>query len=487
MFWQHQASLVLLMNWIAGWDRQQVHLLPPRVEDYVEPDNPVRFLDAFVDSLDLRAKGFAFPKENPQGKGRPAYPPGELLKLYLYGYLHRVRSSRGLEAECRRNLEVMWLVRGLAPDFKTIADFRKDNAAAFKAVNREFTRLCQELDLFGCQLLAIDGTKIKAQNARDQNWSQAKLEKQLEVAQAKLEEYLQALDQADGQENAVPAPVSGLSEKIARWREREQKTRQRLEVLQQTGASQLSATDSDSRGMKGNYGHLVGYNVQGAVDAKHHLLVVAEETNQAADQGQLASVAQAAKEELQLERADLVADGGYFKNQDIQRCQQMGMEPHVPEALPPGKFYSKAAFAYEAASNTYRCPAGALLSFRRQVQDKGTIRFNYDNPAACAACPLRARCTQSEYRVVSRWEHEECIERMKEKMAQAPEKLSQRKLLIEHCWASLKWLLAGGFLVKGLPKVGAELSLAHFAYNFKRALAVVGLKQLMAACRAALC
>jgi transposase len=469
------------MNWITGWDRQAVHLLPPRVEDYVGADHPVRLLDAFVDTLDLRAHGFKFPKANPQGKGHPAYQPGDLLKLYLYGYLNGVRSSRKLEQECRRKLEVMWLLRQLAPDFKTIADFRKDNAAAFQTVNREFTKLCQQLDLFGRQLLTIDGTKIKGQNARDQNWSQSKLEKQLAKAQAKMAEYLQALDAADTQEAASPEPVPGWQGKLARWQEREAQARQRLDTLKETGASQLSATDPDSRGMKGNSGHLVGYNVQGAVDAKHHLLAVLEATNQPTDQGQLATVAAAAKATLQIEQAEVLADGGYYKHQDIKSCQEMGLEPYLPEAAAPEGFYGKKDFQYAAGSNTYRCPAGAVLSFRRQVEDKGTVRFNYDNPAACAGCPLRARCTKTEYRTVTRWEHEACVERMQQKLAECPEKLAQRKTLIEHVWGTIKYLLPGGFLVKGLKKVGAELSLAHFAYNWKRALAVVGLAKLMPA------
>jgi transposase len=469
------------MNWIQGSDRQQVHLLPALVEDYVDPNNPVRFLDAFVDSQDLLAKGFKFPKDHPQGKGRPAYQPGDLLKLYLYGYVYGIRSSRKLERECQHNLEVIWLLRQLAPDFKTIADFRKDNANAFKALNREFTKLCQQLDLFGRQLLAIDGTKIKAQNARDQNWSQSKLEKQLQTAQQRLEEYLKDLEEADAREVLVPEKVQGLKEKIQRWQARETKAREGLEILQETQESQISATDSDSRGMKGNYGHMVGYNVQGAVDSKHHLLVVLEATNQPTDQGQLATVAKAAKEELQMQRADVIADGGYFKNQDIKECQEMGMEPHVPEANPPEGVYGKKDFTYEAASNSYRCPAGAILNFHRQVEDKGTIRFNYNNPKACASCLLKARCTKSEHRVVSRWEHEDCIERMKQKMAASPEKQAQRKTLIEHPWGTIKYLLPGGFLVKGLQKVQAELSLVHFGYNLKRALQVVGLAGLMKA------
>ena len=475
------------MNWIEGSDRAQLHLLPATLEDYVGPDNPVRFLDAFVARLDLRAAGFCFPKEDPQGRGRPAYHPADLLKLYLYGYLHQVRTSRRLEAECARNTEVIWLMGELKPDFKTIADFRKDNAAAFKAVVREFIRLCRQLDLFGGQLLAIDGTKIKAVNAADQNWSQNKLDKQLAQAEARLDEYLQALEQADAQTQAQPRLPSAteLKEKIARLTERQQQIQERLQTLEQSGESQLSATDPDSRGMKSAHGHLVGYNVQGAVDAKHHLLVCTEVTQSGSDQGQLASMAQDAKAQLQIERADVVADGGYFKSQDIKTCQEMGMEAHLPavENSPSERagLFGKNDFHYDAARDVYQCPNGAQLQRRRQMEDKGRVLFNYDNPQACAGCPLKARCTKAKYRTVSRWEHEPSLERMAAAVAAAPEKLAARKTLIEHCWGTLKWLLPGGFLVRGKLKVSAEVSLAHFSYNLKRALAVVGLEKLLAA------
>jgi len=475
------------MNWIEGADRQQTQLLPAALEDYVGLDNAVRFLDAFVARLDLRAAGFEFPKEDPQGRGRPAYQPADLLKLYLYGYLHQLRSSRRLEAECRRNLEVLWLLGQLAPDFKTIADFRKDNAAAFKAVVREFTRLCRQLDLFGGQLLAIDGTKIKASNAPDQNWSQTKLDKQQAQVEARLAEYLQALEAADAQpERAVGAPSAAeLKAKIGRLQERQTQIQERLQTLARTGETQLSQTDPDSRTMKSHGHHVVGYNVQGCVDAKHHLLVCTEVTNQGADQGLLAPVAQRAKAELELTQADAVADGGYYKSEDIKACQEMGLEPHLPAVKnSPSEragLYGKNDFRYDAAKDVYHCPGGAELSRRRQMEDKGRILFNYDHPKACAGCPLKARCTQATYRTVSRWEHERSLERMAAAVAAAPEKLAARKTLIEHCWGTMKWLLPGGFLVRGKTKVGAEVSLAHFGYNLKRALAVVGLEKLLAA------
>lgn len=473
------------MNWIQGWDRHQQHLLPPQVEDYVDADNPVRFLDAFVQGLDMRKAGFLFPKENPQGRGRPSFHPGVLLKLYLYGYLHQIRSSRRLESECRRNLEVMWLTGGLRPDHKTIADFRKDNAQAFKAVVREFTLLCRKMDLFGGELEAVDGTKIKAQNSPAKNWSKSKLEKTLAKVDERLEKYLKDLEQADTQ----PEPQSRqlkkeeLQSKINKLRQCQEQTQERLKTMEKSGETQISLTDVESRGMKCQGKHLVGYNVQGVIDAKNHLLVVTEVINASCDQGQLAKMAEAANNELNIKGATLVADGGYFTNQDIKQCQEMGIEPHVsPGLYSPSEragLYGKAEFTYDAEHNCYVCPNQAKLEY--QGKNKKTGFFSYRNRKACASCPLKSKCTESNYRTITRWEHQECIERMLQEMKKHPEKLKARKTLIEHPWGTIKWLLPGGFLVRGLKKVGAEVSLAHWAYNFKRLLKVIGLEGLLKA------
>ena len=475
------------MDFITGFAREQTQFLPPTLEEYVGLDNSVRFLDAYVDKLNLQVLGFGFPKKNAEGRGRPGYHPADLLKLYLYGYLHQVRASRRLEGECHRNLEVIWLMRALKPDFKTIADFRKVNAEAFKAVVRQFTRLCRQLDLFGGQLLAIDGTKIKASNAADQNWSQTKLDKEMARIDARLDEYLKALDAADTQPELMPRQVDvhQLNGKIARLQEHKAGIEQRLQQLAQSGQTQLSATDPDSRSMKNKQGHVVGYNVQGAVDAKHHMLVNTEATNEAADQGLLVAAAQAAKDELQLEQADIVADGGFYKSEDIKACQEMGMEPHLAAVKnSPSEragLYGKSDFSYDPANNVYVCPAGKQLHFCGRTKDKERTLFAYYNPAACANCALKAFCTKADFRTVTRWEHEASLERMQAAVAAHPEKLAKRKTLVEHPWGTLKHILAGGFLVRGLKKVGAEVSLAHFCYNLKRALAVVGLEKLMEA------
>jgi transposase len=473
------------MSFLPGAERSQVQLLPPAIDDFVGAENPVRFLDAFVDKIDLRAAGFLFPKENAQGSGRPAYHPGDLLKLFLYGYLYQIRSSRRLEAECHRNLEVIWLLRQLAPDFKTIADFRKNNASAFKAVVREFTSVCRQLDLFGGQLLAIDGSRFKASNDPHANWNKGLLEKQLARVEASVQEYLRALEESEA-ERAPSASAPELQEKIARLGVLKAQLQQRLGALEQSGQSQISATDPDSRCMKGpQRGMMIGYNVQASVDAKHHLLVTTEATNSAADQGQLARVAAEAKAELEMKSGDVVADTGYYKAQDIKDCQDMGLEAHVPtpqnSATKKAGLFGKEDFQYDAARDLYRCPAGVELKRRGQTIDKSRVVHTYANARACAVCVLRNQCTRSSRRLIARWEHEERLERMAAAMRAAPQKLARRKELIEHCWATLKTTLAGGFIVRGLKRVNAEVSLAHFAYNFRRAFKIMGSARLIAA------
>jgi hypothetical protein len=384
-------------------------------------------------------------------------------------------------------LEVIWLLRQLSPDFKTIADFRKNNASAFKAVVREFTRLCRQLDLFGGQLLAVDGSRFKASNDPNANWSQPRLEKQLARLEARAQEYLQALAQADAQGPSEPAASAPeLQKKIARLHGLKKQLQERLSAVAQSGQTQISATDPDSRCMKGPHGTMiVGYNVQASVDDKHHLLVTAEATNTAADQGQLARVAAAAKAELEIKNADVIADTGYYKAQDIKACQDMGLEAHVPapqnSSSKRAGLFGKTDFRYDAARDLYRCPAGVELKRRGQTVDKSRLVHTYANARACAACLHKNRCTRAPDRVIYRWEHEERLERMEKVMRAQPQKLARRQALIEHCWAALKITLAGGFIVRGLERVNAEVSLGHFAYNFRRALNIVGSARLTAA------
>src|SRR6202453_4466581 len=318
------------MTHIAGHDRSQTLLLPEAVDDYVGPENPVRFIDAFVDGLDLAEAGFAGVASKPTG--RPGYSPKDLLKLYIYGYLNWVRSSRRLEAETHRNIEVIWLLRHLKPDFKTIADFRSDNRNAFRLGFRQFVLLCRELDLFGRELLAVDGTRIKAVNNKDRNFTRASLAKFIELADAKLNDYLQRLDQGDASEAKIGgARVKNLAEKIAAVRERRTRCKEMLAELDRNGEDQISLTDPDSRAMAAHTRVAVGYNVQVAVDAKNKMIVEQAVTNQVVDMGLLTQTAEPARDILGVETIDVVADRGYFKAEDIEACEKAGCIPHVPK------------------------------------------------------------------------------------------------------------------------------------------------------------
>ena len=318
------------MAHISGFERDQLLLLPEAVDDYVGPDNPVRFIDAFVDRLDLVEAGFG--RVQPKATGRPGYAPGDLLKLYVYGYLNRVRSSRRLEAECHRNIEVIWLLRTLKPDFKTIADFRADNRAAFESVFRQFTLLCKRLDLFGRELLAVDGTRIKAVNSKDRNFTRNSLAKFIKAADERLADYLQRLDAGDAAEKATSgARVKNLAEKIEGLRKKRGQYDAMLKQLERTGEDQISLTDPDSRAMAAHTRVAVGYNIQVAVDAKHKLIVEQEVTNQIVDMGLLQATAEPAREILEVEKIDVVADKGYFKTEDIAACERAGLTPYVPD------------------------------------------------------------------------------------------------------------------------------------------------------------
>ena len=317
------------MTHIAGHDRSQTLLLPEFLDDYVGLENPVRFIEAFVDGLDLTAAGFI--RVAAKRTGRPGYAPADLLKLYIYGYLNRVRSSRRLEAETHRNIEVIWLLRHLKPDYKTIADFRRDNRKAFRPIFRQFVLLCRQMDLFGKELLAVDGTRIKAVNNKDRNFTRASLSKFIELADAKLDDYLQRLDQSDAAESKTTGSrVENLAEKIAAIRTRRTRCQDMLAQLDRTGEDQISLTDPDSRAMAAHTHVAVGYNVQVAVDTKHKLIVEQQVTNQVVDMGMLTQTAEPAKEILGVETIEAVADKGYFKIEDIEACEKAGIVPYVP-------------------------------------------------------------------------------------------------------------------------------------------------------------
>jgi transposase len=472
------------MNHRTGLDRNQTLMFPERLEDYVGAENPVRFLDAFVASLDLHALGFT--KAQVADTGRPPYDPAALLKLYLYGYLHRIRSSRLLEAECQRNVEVIWLLGKLAPDFKTIADFRKDNLKPLRAVSRQFTVLCRKLELFGGELLAIDGSKFGAVNARDQNFNAAKLADLIGRADARLAEYLKAMDTADASEPSAPAlNPAELEAKIAVLREKQDWHKELLEQLD-AEQKQISVTDPDTRKMPTAQGMMVGYNAQVAVDAKHKLIAADDVTNEVTDYQQLAEVALAAKANLELKQAEVVADAGYYNAAEVSRCVEQGITPYLPKADTSANtargLYGKSRFKYDAAKDVYVCPAGAELTYRFATYELGR-ELRYYRANGCKGCALKSQCTRNKAnRTITREENEELMEAMAARMAAQPWKFKLRKTLAEHPFGTIKrWFGYTHFLLKGLEKVRCEWSLTTLAYNLKRVLNLVSFEKLMAA------
>jgi transposase len=474
------------MTHISGFDRSQLLLLPEAVDDYVGADNPVRFIDAFVDGLDLAAAGFA--RVAPKTTGRPGYAPGDLLKLYIYGYLNRVRSSRRLEAECHRNIEVIWLLRTLKPDFKTIADFRADNRAAFKAVFRQFTLLCKRLDLFGRELLAVDGTRIKAVNNKDRNFTRNSLEKFIEAADERLEEYLQRLDEGDAAESGMGgARTKNLAEKIEALRNKRGRYAALLAEMERTGEAQVSLTDPDSRAMAAHTKVGVGYNIQVAVDAKNKMIVEQAVTNQVVDMGLLTQTAEPARAILDVVTIDVVADRGYFKIEDIEACEKAGCVPFVPKPQRGSSvregFFRKDEFRYDPERDVFICPAGQILASRYESRLRELKKIDYANRAACLVCPMRSRCTNG-YRKVSRLENEAVLDRMAARLKARPEVLDRRRETVEHPFGSIKqWMNQGAFLMRGLDKVRAEFSLTALVYNLRRALNILGVEAMMEAVR----
>jgi transposase len=473
------------MGYICGESRNQIYLLPETIDDYIGEDNPVRFLDAFVEKLDLEKLGFQHAVASETG--RPAYDPGDLLRLYLYGYLNRIRSSRRLEKEAARNLELMWLLRRLRPDFKTIADFRKDNLKAIKQVCREFTVLCQGLDLFGGELVAIDGSKFQAVNSKSRNFSETKLKELIAALDAKIEEYLKQLDRRDLEEAEVQTPTAeALKAKLERWRERKQRYEGYQLLLQESGEKQISLTDADSRKMLVGQGSQVGYNVQVAVDEKHKLIVEHEVTNAVTDQDQLAPMAERAKERLGVEKLEVLADMGYYDGAEVKKCEQQQITAYIPKPLTSANtklgLFGKELFQYDTAKDVYVCPAGEELTYRFGTKEKGRA-IRYYSTSACGSCALKPQCTRNkENRRITRWEYEEVLEKMAQRVQQHPELMRQRKTIVEHPFGTIKrWMEQGYFLMRGKEKVGAEMSLTVLAYNLRRVLNILGVKPLIQA------
>ena len=442
-----------MKRFIEGEDRSQSTLFPEHLDDYIAEDNPVRVIDVFIDELDLRELGFE--GTQPEVTGRPAYHPGTLLKIYVYGYLNRIQSSRRLERETQRNVELIWLTGRLMPDFKTIADFRRDNGKAIRGVCREFIVLCRELKLFSEAIVAIDGSKFKAVNNRDKNFTDRKLKARMQQLEDSIARYLTELDRADRDPTLVTeARVEHIKEKVETVKKQMSELKQIGKQMSQAPDGQISLTDPDARSMatSGRGTGMVGYNVQTAVDTKHHMIVAHEVTNIGHDRDQLSSMAHQARDALGKDSLTVFADRGYFKGEQILECERAGIKTLVPKPQTSGNkaagLFDKADFRYIAAKDEYRCPAGQRAIWRyTRVEDGLTIHKYWSS--ACPRCPIKSQCTTGENRRIARWEHEDVLDTMQKRLNRTPRASRIRRQTAEHPFGTLKaWMGATHFLTK---------------------------------------
>jgi transposase len=479
-----------MKRFIEGVDRGQGTLFPDRLEDWIGEDNAVRVIDVFVDELDLC--GLGFDRAQPEATGRPGYHPSVLLKLYIYGYLNRVQSSRRLEREAGRNVEVMWLTARLAPDHKTIADFRKENGGAIRKVCAQFVALCRQLGLLAAASVAVDGSKFKAVNNRDRNFTAAKMQRRMEQIEKSVARYLDQLDSADRQEpsQARTSKTARLTEKIAKLKDEMQRLKA-LEVQRLAAPDQqISLTDPDSRSMatSGRGSGVVGYNVQAAVDTEHHLIVAHDVVNVGNDRAQLADMSKKAKAVLGVEKLDVVADRGYFDSEEILACDRAGItvtlpKPQTSRAKAQGRF-GKQDFRYVAEEDVYVCPADQRLTYRYTNEENGLARRHYWTNV-CQSCAIKERCTTGKERRLSRWEHEHVLDAVQRRLDENPQAMRQRRETVEHPFGTIKsWMGATHFLMKRLRNVRTEMALSVLAYNLTRVMNILGIRPLIAAIRA---
>ena len=470
-----------MKRFIEAEDRSQVRLLPECLDDFISADNPVRVVDAFVEALDMGDLGFD--GTEPAVTGRPSYHPAVLLKIYIYGYLNRVQSSRRLERECQRNVELMWLTGRLAPDFKTIADFRRSSGKGIRNVCRQFVMLCRQLKLFSQAVVAIDGSKFKAVNSRERNYTEGKIDRRQREIEANIQRYLDAMDTAD---RTLPEDwlikTGRLSAKIEELKQKMKELDRMRKQLRATPDGQISVTDPDARAMTthSNTGTaMVGYNVQAAVDIKHHLVVAHEVTNVGHDRGQLSKMARVAREAMAKKRLKALADRGYYSSLELKACEDDGIaayvsKPMTSNAKAEGR-YSKDDFVYVARDDEYRCPANQRLRLHHTSVESG-LRIRYYWTSKCPECPLKSKCTTGSERRVRRWEHEAVLEAVQRRLDRQPDTMLMRKRTIEHVFGTLKhWMGWTHFLTRGMDNVSTEMSLNVLAYNLKRVIGILGL------------
>ena len=473
-----------MRRFVQSQDRTQCTLLPELLDEYIAADNPVRVIDVFVDQLDLAHLGFA--GIDPAQTGRPSYHPSVMLKIYIYGYLNRIQSSRRLEAEANRNVELMWLVARLNPDFKTIARFRKENGSAIRKVCSQFVELCRRMHLFADSMIAIDGSKFKAVNNCDKNFTQAKIKTRMQAVEKNIQQYLDDLEAADIRlpKQSTPHQVR-LTERIAMF-QAQMKVLETIETeVQQSPDKQVSQTDPDARSMQHRGGGIVGYNVQAAVDTQHHLIVAHEVTTAGHDRTQLANMGKQAKDALDKEALTVFADKGYYKGEEVAACVANGITPIMPKCLTSGNkangLFDKRHFVYDTNSNTYQCPAGEILIERFRTLEKGKNLIAYWS-SNCKSCALKPSCTTSGQRRIKRWENEAVLDQMQTRLESMPDAMKIRRCTIEHTFGTLKhWMGASHFLMKTKAHVSTEMSLHVLAYNMKRVISIMGSVALMKA------
>ena len=473
-----------MSGFIEGEDRYQATLFPERLDDYVGEESSVRVIDVFIDALELSGLDF---KTEANDMGRPAYHPTTMLKIYVYGYLNRIQTSRRLEREAQRNVELMWLVGRLAPDFKTISNFRKDNGEAIRLVCREFVMLCRKLDLFAGAFVAIDGSKFKAVNNRDRNFTRAKMKRRLAEVETSIDRYLDQLSSADSQEPESDK-TQRLEDKIAAMKKEMARLKKVESEMLKAPDKQVSLTDPDARSMKCRGTGIVGYNVQTAVDTEHHLIVAHEVTNVGSDRRQLTSMAKQAKEAMGCDALEVTADRGYYRSEEFLKCDEANITAYVPNSKTSHNaakgLFARADFRYVAADDEYECPAGERLIYRCTSQEVGKVMRHYWS-SACVRCPIKSQCTTGVNRRVGRWQHETILEVAQQRLDDRPDAMTLRRATVEHPFGTLKlWMGSTHFLTKTLDRVSTEMSLHVLAYNMKRVMKLLGVATLLEAMRA---
>ena len=472
-----------MSGFIEGENRHQSTLFPEALDDYVSEDNPARVIDVFIDKLDISGLGF---KAEPSHTGRPGYNPRLMLKLYVYGYLNKVQSSRRLEREAQRNVELMWLTNRLAPDFKTIADFRKDNGEAIQLVCKQFVQLCRKLNLLTDAFVAVDGSKFKAVNNRDRNYTKAKLKRQMQEIDNSIARYLEQIRTADRHDTvSSKGSTTRLKDKIKTLEEEMERLKKCEVRLLDAPDEQISLTDPDARSMKARGTGIVGYNVQAAIDVQNHLIVAHEVTNNGSDRSQLHNISNQAKEALKVKELDVTADRGYYNILEIESCYENGIYPTMPAPQTSASIsearYAKRDFIYHEDEDEYECPAGERLVFRFRSVEKGLEVDKYWT-TACEHCPVKSGCTTGDFRRISRWQSEELVEHMQERLETEPGRMKTRRQTAEHPFGTIKsWMGYTHFQMRRLVNVSTEMSLHVLAYNLRRVINIMGVESLLKA------